>query len=507
MPLHCASYCFLNSPGTSRSSAPSSCATARAIRDEGRGPRRTRSCGASSRSAPGTRRMCIPSTTSKTATSSRPAPRGRREEPWTWVRTQGKGRVFYTAYGHDGRTWQNPGFHDLVERGIRWAANKGPVFDSRSRVPAGLPAFTYEESPAESQLPARPEWGTQGEPIRTDAAPALARGVDASTWSSPAGSSPGCSPPSPRSPSPSAWPGTTAAGSGSPRPSTTPTPSTPARPGPRPDQDLRGHRRRRQGRQVHRLRREAQHPHEPRLPRRRRDRPPGARYALPQGHRRRRQGRRRARSSSPAGARRHARRAEQPALGASTTGSGGSSATRGSAARSAASGSVRPGVLPVQARRIEARVPPEHQQQLLGRRLQRRGPGLRLDGQRLPERLPADPQPLLRGGARLVAAGAARTSPLEPISTRSPTRSGRSTGTAGSPPRPATRSTPRGPIRRILEPDGVRRRADRPPRRDVHAPAQGKRLRRITTAGTCWPATTNGPRRSRRRSAPTATSG
>ena len=33
--------------------------------------------------------------------------------------------------------------------------------------------------------------------------------------------------------------------------------------GPRPDHDLRGHRRRRQGRQVHRLRREAEHPDEP----------------------------------------------------------------------------------------------------------------------------------------------------------------------------------------------------------------------------------------------------
>ena len=30
-------------------------------------------------------------------------------EPWTWVRTQGKGRVFYTAYGHDERTWGKPG--------------------------------------------------------------------------------------------------------------------------------------------------------------------------------------------------------------------------------------------------------------------------------------------------------------------------------------------------------------------------------------------------------------
>ena len=43
-------------------------------------------------------------------------------EPWTWIRTHGKGRVFYTAWGHDHRTFGNPGFHNLIERGIRWAA-------------------------------------------------------------------------------------------------------------------------------------------------------------------------------------------------------------------------------------------------------------------------------------------------------------------------------------------------------------------------------------------------
>ena len=31
------------------------------------------------------------------------------------------------------RTWGHPGFQDLVERGIRWAANKGDVFDSPAR--------------------------------------------------------------------------------------------------------------------------------------------------------------------------------------------------------------------------------------------------------------------------------------------------------------------------------------------------------------------------------------
>ena len=46
---------------------------------------------------------------------------GERDEPWTWVRNHGQGRVFYTAYGHDKRTWTNPGFQLLVERGIRWS--------------------------------------------------------------------------------------------------------------------------------------------------------------------------------------------------------------------------------------------------------------------------------------------------------------------------------------------------------------------------------------------------
>ena len=45
-------------------------------------------------------------------------------EPWTWVKTFGDGRVFYTAWGHDDRTWSNAGFIELVERGIRWACKQ-----------------------------------------------------------------------------------------------------------------------------------------------------------------------------------------------------------------------------------------------------------------------------------------------------------------------------------------------------------------------------------------------
>jgi putative membrane-bound dehydrogenase-like protein len=88
------------------------------------------------------------------------------DEPWTWTRTHGKGRVFYTAYGHDERTWDHPGFHDLVERGIRWASNTGEVFDSRPRVAAGLGPFEYDSNAKIPFYVPGGRWGTQAEPIR-----------------------------------------------------------------------------------------------------------------------------------------------------------------------------------------------------------------------------------------------------------------------------------------------------------------------------------------------------
>lgn len=56
-----------------------------------------------------------------------PQAEGNQREPWTWVRTHGDGRVFYTAWGHDERTWGNAGFHNLIERGIRWACGDDPT--------------------------------------------------------------------------------------------------------------------------------------------------------------------------------------------------------------------------------------------------------------------------------------------------------------------------------------------------------------------------------------------
>ncbi len=46
---------------------------------------------------------------------------GDHREPWTWTRNYGKGRIFYTAYGHDERTWNHSGFHQLIYHGILWA--------------------------------------------------------------------------------------------------------------------------------------------------------------------------------------------------------------------------------------------------------------------------------------------------------------------------------------------------------------------------------------------------
>ncbi|MEX2381846.1 MAG: PVC-type heme-binding CxxCH protein [Opitutales bacterium] len=65
----------------------------------------------------------------------------RDDEPHTWIRTHEEGRVFYTAWGYGEETWSHPGFHDLLERGIRWAAGQDVQAALESRV-IGNP-FTY----------------------------------------------------------------------------------------------------------------------------------------------------------------------------------------------------------------------------------------------------------------------------------------------------------------------------------------------------------------------------
>ena len=366
-------------------------------------------------------------------------------EPWTWTRTHGKGRVFYTAYGHDARTWGHPGFHDLVERGIRWAANKGDVYDSRPRVAKGLKPFEYEPAEIPLYTPGA-RWGTLGEPIRRMQKPL------------------------------------------------SPEESQQA---PRPARRVRGEAVRRRAADL-----QADHddlgPPRPAVRRRdgrlpQRDAAEGARAATGS-----RSSRTPTATARPTRSRVFADNLSIPTslcyangglivaqapdmlflkdtdgdgkaderkvlftgFGTYDTHAGPSNlrygldnwiyAIIGYSGFSGEVGGERhqlpPGVLPVQAGRLEAGVPPQHEQQLVGRRHQRGGPPLRLDRQRLPERLHADPEPILRVGPRHGRRRSCRTSPTRTASSRSPRTSARSTGTAGSPPGPAQRSTRPAPI-------------------------------------------------------------
>ena len=97
---------------------------------------------------------------------------GDHREPWTWVRQEGKGRVFYTAWGHDQRTWGHPGFHNLVERGIRFAAGRdpataGPYVDhpTMTKPPVGLKPFEYQAAKVAFYSPPGHDAGKKNEPL------------------------------------------------------------------------------------------------------------------------------------------------------------------------------------------------------------------------------------------------------------------------------------------------------------------------------------------------------
>ncbi len=98
-------------------------------------------------------------------------------EPYTWTRTHGKGRVFYTAWGHDERTWGQPGFVNLLERGIRWAVGRDPQETPAFRDPqvVAIPemtpippatdkTFQYEDvGPKIPNYVKSTKWGERGE--------------------------------------------------------------------------------------------------------------------------------------------------------------------------------------------------------------------------------------------------------------------------------------------------------------------------------------------------------
>lgn len=88
-------------------------------------------------------------------------------EPWTWVKKYGKGKVFYTAYGHDERTWGKPEFQNLIKEGILWAiddqtkknwkefAKDIPTLQYKEK--ANIPNYEKRDPAPKYQLPLSPE--------------------------------------------------------------------------------------------------------------------------------------------------------------------------------------------------------------------------------------------------------------------------------------------------------------------------------------------------------------
>ncbi len=67
--------------------------------------------------------------------------------PTTWARSEGKGRVFYTAMGHREDVWTNSTFQDILDGAIRWATGE---------VDAEIPANLSEVAPGAMTNPKFP---------------------------------------------------------------------------------------------------------------------------------------------------------------------------------------------------------------------------------------------------------------------------------------------------------------------------------------------------------------
>ena len=87
-----------------------------------------------------------------------------KTEPYTWTRKYGKGKVFYTALGHDERTWLNENFQELLFKAILWSVNDEALnaFNARNPEPfsyreAKLPNYEQRPGLQMQQLPLSPE--------------------------------------------------------------------------------------------------------------------------------------------------------------------------------------------------------------------------------------------------------------------------------------------------------------------------------------------------------------
>ncbi len=171
IPIHCASYCFLNSDEYVKFVGAQ-------FRSHGTGTFRTEPVKADHPIMQGFQSFTSWDETyvhtkhnEKDRTVLEVRAEGELKEPWTWVRTPGKARVFYTAWGHDQRTWTHPGFLNLLERGTRWACGQDPAlagvyFDKPTMTEPRKDVKPFEYVPAKVPF-YPPQRGGKANPITT----------------------------------------------------------------------------------------------------------------------------------------------------------------------------------------------------------------------------------------------------------------------------------------------------------------------------------------------------
>ncbi|MFN7812723.1 MAG: ThuA domain-containing protein [Planctomycetia bacterium] len=84
--------------------------------------------------------------------------------PVSWIRDYGKGRVFYTNFGHNEATWQDPVFRSHAIQGIGWAlarfdapAAPNPEVQAAESVRSAIPAAAAASGRPADELRARAE--------------------------------------------------------------------------------------------------------------------------------------------------------------------------------------------------------------------------------------------------------------------------------------------------------------------------------------------------------------
>jgi putative membrane-bound dehydrogenase-like protein len=172
VPVHCASYCFLNSPkyvdlvGAQFRSHNTGTFRTEVVKPDHEVMKGFKSFSSWDETYVHTKHN------EKGRTVLEVRAEGELKEPWTWVREQGKGRVFYTAWGHDHRTWEHPGFQNLLERGVRWAAGRDPTvagayFDApeMTKPRKDVKPFEYIDANVPFYPPSN-KWGVQAEPAK-----------------------------------------------------------------------------------------------------------------------------------------------------------------------------------------------------------------------------------------------------------------------------------------------------------------------------------------------------